>query len=107
MYKSLRYRKSILMLYSETVDNFDLNEFQKDIDNHGKIHMDCKKKDMTAAILFLSFVASMFEMCIYDFVAGDPHKMFNPYDGKIISAAWIQDSKNILCSSCQFGFGGS
>lgn len=44
--------------------------------------MDRKKKDVTAAILFLSFVASMFGMCIYGFVAGDPQKMLNPYDGK-------------------------
>ena len=43
--------------------------------------MERKKKDLPCAILFISFVASMFGMCIYGFVVGDPQKMLNPYDG--------------------------
>ena len=60
------------MLYSDTLDKFSLRESAKHIDDHGKIHMDRKKGDVLWAILFLSFVASIFGMCIYGFAAGDP-----------------------------------
>ena len=81
MHKSLRHRKH--MLYDETVGKFDLKENIKDIENHGQIHMERKKKDLLWAMMFFSFVASMWGMGIDGFVVGNRQKMLNPYDGDL------------------------